>query len=97
MGDEPNGVTLSELGRMMNDVKEELRALRGEHVRRDLYDAHRASVAADIDRQREDIARVERKVDQAEADKATTRRALLGTGVGAGLSLLASLILLLVK
>jgi hypothetical protein len=82
-------VTLGEIVRSLTDLREEIRALRAEHVRRDLYEAHRATFVAEL-------ARVERKVDTENESRTTGRRAATVAILGAGLSLLVQLIVILV-
>ena len=83
-------VTPGEIVRTLRGLQEEIRALRGEHVRRDLYEAHRATVAADI-------ARLDKALSDAENDRKTRNRSVNAALVTAGLSLLVQFIVLLVK
>jgi len=83
-------VTPGEIVRTLRGLQEEIRALRGEHVRRDLYEAHRATVAADI-------SRIDEAVKQTERDRKNRGWAINLALIGAGLSLLVQFIVLLAK
>lgn len=90
MSGDVQDVTLGEIVRSLTDLREELRALRGEHVRRDLYEAHRATVAAEL-------ARIERKVDVDADGRSTTRRMATVAVLSAVLTLGVNLVLVLVR
>jgi len=82
-------VTPGEIVRTLRGLQDEIRALRGEHVRRDLYEAHRATTTAEL-------ARLENEMNARERDRAAMRRQVTIAAVGAGLALLVQLITLLV-
>jgi len=92
-----DGVTHGEIVRGLRELREEIRALRGEHVRRDLYDAHRATVGADVSRLEVRLEQVNARLDDAEGDRATFRRSLTLVGLTAALSLLVQLVLVLIR
>ena len=89
--------TLGEIVRSLKDVREELRALRGEHVRRDLYEAHRAAVAADIERLTKEDDRLDKVIAAHEGEHSTRSWQLLVAFIMAGLSLLVQLIVLIAR
>lgn len=99
-------VTPGEIVRTLRGLQDDIRALRGEHVRRDLYEAHRAALEAEMARlaeqHRADVARIEAVADQRDRDRAATdaerardaaqwRRQLIAVGLAAALSLLVAL------
>lgn len=87
---QPEGVTLGEISRTLHALQEEIRALRGEHVRRDLYDAHRQATAAEI-------AQIRTELDRRDDDRTQTRRMVYGVGLAAALSLATQLITALAR
>lgn len=101
-------VTPGEIVRTLRGLQEEIRALRGEHVRRDLYEAHKAQMEAEVGRVRDQCARdterltglidAERREREAdERDRGNMRRQLLVATWGAGLAGALSIILALVR
>lgn len=90
-------VTNGEIVRTLRGLQDEIRALRGEHVRRDLYEAHRAAMEAELTRIatqcRTDTEKLEARLKMADQEKATTRRQMWIAAWGAGLSFLGTLIL----
>jgi hypothetical protein len=103
--DEITGVTLGEIVRALGDLREEIRALRSEHVRRDLYEAHRAETQAEmrrlesqIQQRDEERAREVRARDEERArevrDRTSGRRQISLTAVTAVVSLIVALITL---
>lgn len=94
-------VTLGEIGRTLRGLQDEIRALRGEHVRRDLYEAHKAATDAELARIdlrcRTDLERLERDVDVREKERQAMRRQMGYIAFGAMLSLVCSLILFAIK
>ncbi len=99
----PSGEDVSngEIVRTLRSLQEEIRALRGEHVRRDLYEAHKAATDAELaridQRCRADLDRLEREVDARERDRATMRRQMAYIAVAALLGLVANLVLFAIK
>jgi serine phosphatase RsbU (regulator of sigma subunit) len=93
-------VTPGEIVRTLRGLQEEIRALRGEHVRRDLYAAERAAQAAEIaridERCRADLARLEREVATREQERVTMRRGVTLAVLAAGLALLGQIVAVLV-
>jgi hypothetical protein len=90
LGDERDGMTLGEVARALADLRDEIRALRGEHVRRDLYEAHRAAMEAEV-------ARLRQVVEGDRLDRAALRRSVVLAVSGAALSLLVQLVVTLVR
>lgn len=82
-------VTMGEIGRALSEIREEVRALRSDLVRRDVYEAHRAATSADIVRIDTVLAR------QAEERTATRRGITLAVLAGV-ISLLVQVVTLLV-
>lgn len=97
VADSVEDVTLGEIVRTLADLREEIRALRGEHVRRDLYEAHRAAVAADIERLTREIDRLEKEIALQEQQRSNRGWAVNLAVIGAGLSLLTQFIVLLAR
>lgn len=83
-------VTLGEIVRSLQSLQEEIRALRGEHVRRDLYDAHRATMEANLaridERDRQETAKLTERFEAQERDRITWRRQQNLTLAVAGIS-----------
>jgi len=94
-------VSNGEIVRTLRGLQDEIRALRGEHVRRDLYEAHKAALDAELLRVdlrcQTDLARLEREVEARERDRLTMRRQMFAISFAAALSLLCSLILFAIK
>lgn len=92
-----NGVTLGEIVRTLNDVREEIRALRSEHVRRDLYEAHRATVAAEMARIErtcaDETAELRREIQHDREGRDGLRRAVTVAVIACAVSFVLSLIL----
>jgi hypothetical protein len=84
------GVTHGEIVRGLRELREEIRALRGEHVRRDLYEAHRAVANADI-------ARLDARLDEQDKERAAYRRQITLAVIAAMLSLLVQLLLVVLR
>lgn len=85
-------VTPGEIVRTLRGLQDEIRALRGEHVRRDLYEAHRASVAADLARLDKTVEQIEKDVtarfDRQEQEKKSKSLVVYSALVVAGIGLL---------
>lgn len=79
-----------EIVRTLRGLQEEIRALRGEHVRRDLYEAHRAATASEL-------ARLEQTVAAREQDRTTMRRQATLAVLGAGLALLGQFVMIVLR
>lgn len=94
-------VSPGEIVRTLRGLQEEIRALRGEHVRRDLYEAHRATMEAELarvdERCKTDVARLEQAAAVREQDKATMRRQVTLAAIGAGLALLAQFVMIVIR
>jgi uncharacterized protein (DUF2252 family) len=94
-------VTFGEIVRSLEALQQEIRALRGEHVRRDLYDAHRLQIEASVARVEADCTRanerLQERLDSAERDRASGRRQLNLALIGAGVSLLVGLLGILIR
>lgn len=94
-------VTNGEIVRTLRGLQDEIRALRGEHVRRDLYDAHRTAMEAELTRIatqcRTDTEKLEARLELADSEKAATRRQMWIAAWAAGLSFLGTLIILFVR
>lgn len=73
--DEP---TPGEILRGLTEIREELRALRSDLVRRDVYDAHRAEM--------------DRRVQQIEEDRTALRRTVYGAILVAVLSVIVQIV-----
>lgn len=82
-GHEP---TLGEIGRQLADLREDVRAWRGEFVRIDVYRVEHERLKDQIGDLRTDLAVADR-------DKKELRRLVLGAGIGAMLSLLTTLLM----
>lgn len=83
-------VTLGEIVRAIGDLRADIRALRGEHVRRDLYEAHRATFTADVERLREEF--------HAQRDERRNRAWQVNLAmIVAGLSLLGNFLTLIIS
>jgi hypothetical protein len=89
-------VTSGEIVRTLRGLQDEIRALRGEHVRRDLYEAQRAAQGAELaridERLKTDIARVEAAALARELEQRQARRQVLVALAGAGVAILLELI-----
>lgn len=89
-------VTLGEIGRRLVDLAQEVRALRAEHVRRDLYDAHRAATEAAIsslDRRHEsEMTQLRETLADRERERQSMKRLVMAAVLAAGLSLLTQLL-----
>lgn len=83
-------VTLGEIVRSLTDLREEIRALRGEHVRRDLYEAHRAEIGATL-------GRLEDQLRARDEERTMWRRQITLAVVSAGLSMLVTLVVAVVR
>lgn len=94
-------VTPGEIVRTLRGLQEEIRALRGEHVRRDLYEAHRATVAADMARLDKTVEQVEKDVksrfEHAEQEKKNRSWQVTMALIAAGINFVFGLIVLIVK
>lgn len=87
---ETEDVTLGEIVRSIADLRADIRALRGEHVRRDLYEAHRATFTADVERLSSEF--------KAQRDERKTRAWQINLAViAAGLSLLGQFLVLMTR
>lgn len=78
MAGDPTDVSLGEVGRALHALQEEIRALRGEHVRRDLYDAHRQATDEKLDRLRSELTDRDARAD---ADRRMVRGALIAAAL----------------
>lgn len=78
-------VTPGEIVRTLRGLQDEIRALRGEHVRRDLYEAHRAATAAEV-------ARIEERCNARETEQRQARRQVFAALGTAGVAILLELI-----
>jgi hypothetical protein len=67
-------VTRAEIGHRFDDILTELRLLRQEVVRRDVYDAERRGDAATMAGLRTDVDALERRLVASEESKASARR-----------------------
>lgn len=89
-------VTLGEIVRTLQGLQEDIRALRGEHVRRDLYEAHRTAMEASVARVGADCnrstERLQARLDASEQDRANAKRQLNLTLISAGVSLIVAIL-----
>jgi len=97
---QPGDVTFGEIVRSLQALQEEIRALRGEHVRRDLYEAHRLAMAAEVtridERDQRETERLNERFDRQEESRNASRKQVLGALVTAVLSLAVNVIMLFV-
>lgn len=93
-------VTLGEIVRTLQALQEDIRALRGEHVRRDLYEAHRMAMTAEVqridERDQRETDRLNERFDRQESDRSSSRKQVVGAFITAGLALIADFIVLFV-
>ncbi len=82
-GHEP---TLGEIGRQLADLREDVRAWRGEFVRIDVY-------RVEHERLKDQIAELRTDIALSQQDRKELRRLVLGAGLGAVLSLISTLIM----
>lgn len=80
-----NEPTLGEIGRNLYDMREDLRALRGELVHKDVYYAERRTLE-------DSIRSVETQLAVTREDRKTLHRMVIGALLAAGLSILVNLI-----
>ncbi len=82
-GHEP---TLGEIGRQLAELRDDVRAWRGEFVRIDVY-------RAEQDRLRDQVSDLKTDLAVADEDRKALRRLVIGAGLGAILSLLTTLLM----
>ncbi len=82
-------VSLGEIVRGLADVRDEIRALRTEVVRRDIYEAHRMATQSEL-------ARLRSEIDGWTRDRTQTRRQALIAIYTAGLTLVLQLVVTVV-
>jgi hypothetical protein len=90
-------VTLGEIGRQIADVKHDLRGLRAEVVRRDVYDSHRSSIIENLNRVNAEVSQLETRINTQEESRNAMRRAIALAGIGAIMSLIVNLVVNLPK
>jgi len=92
----PADVTFGEIVRTLEALRGEISALRGEHVRRDLYDAHRATMEANLaridERDRAETAKLTERFEVQERDRLTWRRQVNLSMAVAAVSLLTTVL-----
>lgn len=94
-------VTPGEIVRTLRGLQDEIRALRGENVRRDLYEAHRAAAEAEMARIaaqcRAETERLQARLETADRARDQRRWQMLAVSWGAGLSLLGTIITIITR
>ena len=88
----PGEPTLGEIGRTLADVKEDIRALRGELVHREVYAADLRLTEVRQTATDTRIAALEARLMAADEERKGLRRMVLGAALTAGLAVLAQLI-----
>lgn len=96
MGTADEYVSNGEIARQLTALTVEVRELRRELVRRDVYEAERRADAAVVDGLRADMEAMAARVDRAEEDRRSTRRGATLAVLAAVLSLGVQLVVTLV-
>lgn len=87
----------AEISRRFDDILAELRLLRQELVRRDVYEAERRADAAEVATLRGDVSALERRLAESDEARAGTRRSASVAVLAALLSLGVQLLLQLIQ
>jgi hypothetical protein len=85
-----------EVSRRFDEILAELRLLRQELVRRDVYEVERREAASEVAGLREDMATLERRLAASDASRVSMRRSAGLAVLAAVLSLIGSLIIQLI-
>lgn len=88
---------LAEIARTISDFRAEFRSAISDMVRKDVYTAHMASVQLQMDSLKQEIKRLDLELEKDQSDRVSDRRSLRNVTVGAILSTVVAIIVLILE